>query len=200
MNVHIPLLENYYAVEVDTTTFFKEFRAHRATVFNNTVDFNTQKMYNKTEIAKLDLLYKVQKEAYRLNYFIMQNEDLVGWATGCQTDPDEYYMHNTSIFEAHRRKGLYTKILQLILHKVKEKGYQKILSKHATTNNAVIIPKLKAGFLINGMEVNEKFGVLIKLIYYFNKDVEALAKFRSGEQAISKKVAQYGRIFDNKEI
>lgn len=199
MKEHIPLLANYYAVEVDTISFFKEFKVHRATIFNNTVDFSTYKMYSEAELAKLDVLYKANKEAYRLNYFIMQNEELVGWTTGCQTDPDEFYMHNTGIFEAHRRKGLYTTILQLLMLKVKEKGYQKIHSKHATTNNAVIIPKLKAGFLINGMEVNEKFGVLVKLIYYFNKDVEAVAKFRSGEQVLSKKVAQYGRIFDTKE-
>jgi len=196
MNNHIPLLESYYAVEVDSPVFFKQFKVNRKKVFNNTVDFRTYKMYNEAEVKKLDKLYSEHEETYRLNYLIMHNEDLAGWATGCQTDPDEFYMHNTGIYEAHRRKGLYTKMLQLILSVVKEKGYQKVHSKHASTNNAVIIPKLKAGFLINGMEVNEKYGVLVKLIYYFNKDVEALARFRSGEQAISKSIAKHGRIIN----
>jgi len=195
MNNNIPLSKDYYAVEVDSKTFFKEFKVNRTKIFNNTVDFNTNKMYSKEEIEKLDKLYKDHKETYRLNYLIMHNKDLVGWATGYQTDPDEFYMHNTGIYEAHRRKGLYTKMLQLILATVKKRGYQKIHSKHTSTNNAVIIPKLKAGFLINGIEVNEKYGVLVKLIYYFNKDIEALARFRSGEQAISKHIAQHGRIF-----
>lgn len=199
MSNHIPLLKNYYAVEVDTATFFKEFRKQREKMFNNTVDFSTYKMYSEAEIAKLNILRVESKEAYRLSYFIMHNNELGGWATGCQADSDEFYMHNTGIFEQHRRKGLYTKMLQLILATVKEKGYQKVISKHATTNNAVIIPKLKAGFLINGMEVNEKFGVLVKLIYYFNKDVEAIARFRSGEQAITKNNAQHGRIFDESD-
>jgi len=197
MNNHIPLVENYYAVEVDNPTFFKNFKENSAKVFNNTVDFSTYKMYSDEEIEKLNKLYAEHKEAYRLNYFIMQNEELAGWATGYQTDANEFYMHNTGIFEQHRRKGIYSKILQLVLSTVKEKGYQKVHSKHATTNNAVIIPKLKAGFLINGMEVNEKFGILVKLIYYFNKDIEALARFRSGEQALSKKVAAHGRVFEN---
>lgn len=199
MNNHIPLLENYYAVEVNSPVFFKQFKVNRQKVFNNTVDFRTSKMYNEAEVKKLDKLYSEHKETCRLNYLIMHNEDLAGWATGCQTDPDEFYMHNTGIYEVHRRKGLYTKLLQLILSTVKERGYQKVYSKHASTNNAVIIPKLKAGFLINGIEVNEKYGVLVKLIYYLNKDIEALARFRSGEQAISKSIAKYGRIFNSSE-
>jgi len=200
MNKYIPLIKNYYAVEVDSPAFFKEFKVNRVKVFNNTVDFNTYKMYGEEEIAKLKKLYAENNEVYRLNYFIIHNDALAGWATGCQTDPDEFYMHNTGIFEQHRRKGIYTKILQLILARVKERGYQKVNSKHAATNNAVIIPKLKAGFLINGIEINEKFGVLVKLTYYFNKKIEALVRFRSGEQALTEDLAKYGRLYKNLEI
>lgn len=194
MSKHIPLTENYYAVEVDSSTFFKEFKVSRTKIFDDTVDFSTSKMYSDKEVAKLKKLYAENSEAYRLSYFIMCNDELAGWATGYQTDSDEFYMHNTGIFKQHRRKGLYTKMLPLILSEVKQKGYQKVNSKHTTTNNAVIIPKLKAGFLINGIEVNEKFGVLVKLVYYFNKDVEAVARFRSGEKALTKNLAQYGRL------
>lgn len=199
MNKHIPLLKSYYALKVDSATFFKEFKANRVKVFSNTVDFRTNKMYSEEETEKLKELYVENNETYRLSYFIMHNEGLAGWASGYQTDTDEFYMHNTGIFEQHRRKGLYTKMLQIILAKVKEKGYQKVYSKHAATNNAVIIPKLKAGFLINGLEINEKFGTLVKLIYYFNKDIEAVARFRSGEQALTKEIAQHGRIFNESE-
>lgn len=38
--------------------------------------------------------------------------------------------------------------------------------RHSATNNAVIIPKLKAGFVITSMEISDMFGVLVHLTYF----------------------------------
>ncbi len=59
-------------------------------------------------------------------------------------------------------------MLPKILQILKKQGFQKVTSRHSVTNNNVIVPKLKAGFVITGFEISEVFGLLIILTYYFN--------------------------------
>lgn len=72
-------------------------------------------------------------------------------------------MTNTGILEEHRRRGLYTALLPVVLNQLRQKGFQIVFSRHTLTNNAVIIPKLKAGFVISGFEVDDRFGTLVQL-------------------------------------
>lgn len=60
------------------------------------------------------------------------------------------------------------------------KGFQVIYSSHIATNNAIIIPKLKAGFVITSMEVKERFGTRIKLSYYTSQLRKKVVGFRVG--------------------
>ena len=66
----------------------------------------------------------------------------------------------------HRRKGIYTALMHRVIETVVEKGFQKIYSRHSVTNNDVIVPKLKAGFVISSMEISDVFGVLVHLVYF----------------------------------
>ena len=50
------------------------------------------------------------------------------------------------------------------------------------TNNAVIIPKLKAGFVISGFEVSDRFGTLVQLSYYFNPLRRKMMDVRVGQR------------------
>lgn len=52
------------------------------------------------------------------------------------------------------------------MDKIKELGFQVIYSRHVTTNSAIIIPKLKAGFVISAMELSDKFGVSVPFFGY----------------------------------
>jgi hypothetical protein len=42
------------------------------------------------------------------------------------------------------------------------------VSRHRVSNNAVIIPKLAAGFHISGLQVNDVFGLLVELNLHLN--------------------------------
>lgn len=99
-------------------------------------------------------------------YSIMHGTDVVGWCHLQQSDPDTLTMRNTAIDPAHRRKGLYTALLPIVISHARSEGYQRIVSTHHASNNAVIIPKLKAGFIITGLNINEKYGAMITLTYY----------------------------------
>jgi RimJ/RimL family protein N-acetyltransferase len=90
-------------------------------------------------------------------------------------------MCNTALHPVHRGKGLYTRILELVVRMAREKGFQLVTSKHYASNNAVIVPKLKAGFIITGMALDEKYGLMVHLTKYLHPEREKLAIIRIGE-------------------
>ncbi|MEZ0393373.1 MAG: hypothetical protein ACAH59_14230, partial [Pseudobdellovibrionaceae bacterium] len=81
-----------------------------------------------------------------------------------------------------RRKGLYTALMHEVLKRVQNLGFQIVLSRHTTTNNSIIIPKLKAGFVISAIEVSERFGTLVHLSYFFNQTRKKIMEFRAGDR------------------
>jgi hypothetical protein len=56
-------------------------------------------------------------------------------------------------------------------------------SRHTASNNRVIIPKLKVGFVLSGFEVSDQFGTLVWLRYYFNPTRRRMVDVRTGEHA-----------------
>ena len=74
-----------------------------------------------------------------------------------------------------------------------EKGFQKIYSRHMPNNNAVIIPKLKAGFVISSMELDDMFGVLVNLTYYTNKLRLKAFDYRTGNSRMSDELSKFLR-------
>ena len=90
-----------------------------------------------------------------------------------------------------QNKGIYTKLLPKILDILKGKGFQVVYSRHNASNNQILIPKLKQGFFITGMEVSDQFGTLIHLSYYFNDNRKNIIKFRTGEKKLNTTLKKY---------
>lgn len=112
-----------------------------------------------------------------------KNDELIGWCYGRQEDAHRFYMCNSGVVESHRRKGIYSALLKQTMKLLKEKGFQVIYSRHNATNNAVLIPKLKAGFRISNMELCDMFGVLVHLKYYTNPLRRKILDYRAGQLA-----------------
>jgi len=108
----------------------------------------------------------------RINLAIYNGSQLVGWSYGWQggLESASFYMANSCVIPEYRRQGLYTHLLQKVIELAQEYGFQSITSRHVAANNSVIIPKLKAGFKITGMELSEIYGNLVHLTY-FNNDL-----------------------------
>jgi hypothetical protein len=62
-----------------------------------------------------------------------------------------------------------------------ETGFQKIWSQHQMTNNRIILPKLKRGFVISGLNVNDMAGALVQLTYLANPVRKKVMQFRVGK-------------------
>ena len=102
----------------------------------------------------------------RRQWFIYHRGEVVGWTLVQQDDPFTLLMRNSAIDPAHRRRGIYSALLDLIVGYAREHGYQRIASTHSATNNAILIPKLQAGFVISGLNVDEKYGVMVHLVHH----------------------------------
>lgn len=142
--------------------------------------FHFRDALSQAELDKMKRLGERMGDPYRINLGIYHEGQFVGWSWGIQKSKETFYMCNSAVLPEHRRKGLYTAAMMAIVEEVTAKGFQQIYSRHAATNNAVIIPKLKAGFVISSFEVSDTFGVLIHLTYYSNPVRRKMLDYRVG--------------------
>jgi GNAT superfamily N-acetyltransferase len=100
-------------------------------------------------------------------------------------------MGNTGILKAHQGRGIYTSLLPHIIQILRQKGFQLISSKHHASNNRVLIPKLKAGFQITGMEIDDRYGIFVVLSYYLSERRLQFYHFRTGFQRPNEEIKKH---------
>lgn len=172
----------YSIREMDDKDFQPLWREHSAKVFDdNAPIFHVYPSLSEAEQARWKDLGQRMGKPWQLRLGVFAGEEFVGWHTGNQENASTFYMRNSAILPAHRRKGLYRALLAETLKRCQEQGFQEIYSRHVATNNDVIIPKLQAGFLITGMEVSPAFGTLVHLSYFPNPLVRKMAIYRAGD-------------------
>ena len=94
----------------------------------------------------------------------------IGWSAGRMTGASEFMMDVTGVHPDWQSKGIYTQFLRLYLPYLRDIGYERIVSYHSPTNRAVLIAKLKAGFVIGGTEFRENAGATVKLMCFLHAD------------------------------
>ena len=105
-------------------------------------------------------------------YFVFYNEqeEPIGWSYGEMRDSMTFFMSNSGILSSYRRQGLYSAFLEQFLAYLTALGYERIISNHQTNNRAVIIAKLKAGFNITAINLDERWGAQVELTYFMHHD------------------------------
>lgn len=115
----------------------------------------------------------------RWAWIVRHGDEIAGWQVSRQWDRRTAYMINTALLPPHRGKGVYSRLLPVILAHLAAQGYDLVRSHHLATNNAVIVPKLRAGFRLQGLEVDHH-GVVAVLIHSFNDLYREYMDVRSG--------------------
>lgn len=174
-------MSEYIIREVVEEEFRALYDAHKKQVFVDTHSFVLWDMLSQSELEQLEKLRFDPNSRYSIRLGVFKDKEFVGWAWGFQEDSTSFYMCNSAILPKHRRKGLYTKLIEKTLEMATNKGFQTITSRHTMTNNAVLIPKLKAGFIINKMELDDMFGALVQLSFYTNKTRRKIMDYRAGQ-------------------
>ncbi|MBI3259833.1 MAG: GNAT family N-acetyltransferase [Ignavibacteriae bacterium] len=180
---------------METTHLFGEYSFRQVTLeeiceiisqyhdefFENNIDFDVTDSLSESEKEAMKILSHNMGKPYRLNIAIFHGEQCIGWHYGWQENSEKFYMCNTAIFPEYRKQGVYSALLPHILSIIKKQGFQILYSRHHSTNNAVIIPKLRIGFVISGFEISDRFGTLVHLSYYFNPLRRKAMQFRTGD-------------------
>jgi GNAT superfamily N-acetyltransferase len=181
---HLDLLPGYSVREATVQEFGQFFRENIQHMFPSSVQFDVYAAI-PPEVAKAARDRRPLHEVYVLRWFIEYDGKVVGWTVGEEVDMETFYMRNTAILPEHRRKGVYRALLQAVIGHLAPRNYQRVTSRHAATNNAVIIPKLQAGFMITGLEISDQHGTLVNLTYFFQQARIDAIRFRTGEQRLS---------------
>lgn len=152
----------------------------RQVAFADNHDIELEKFYTEEAMYKRKALGEMVKLGYRLYLLAYVDGKLAGWSWGYQKSSTEFYMCNSAVLPEFRRKGIYKHMLETVLEKASQDGFQEITSKHHACNNEVLLPKMRKGFMISGFEINPRFGTLVTLVYFPNKQVEHVYQQRIG--------------------
>lgn len=179
-------LDNGYTIRIVEKDKFLELQGnYRDKVFQGD---HSVFPYDFLPIDEVEKIKSLKANLYKDQFAVFlgvydSSNSFVGWSYGYQENANVFYMCNSAILEEHRRQGLYTELMKANIELAKDKGFQIIYSRHNATNNAVIIPKLKAGFVISNLEMDDVFGVLVHLKYFTNETRRKIMDYRSGQLA-----------------
>lgn len=108
----------------------------------------------------------MQRLEHRVLFEDATTKELVGGYWGSQDGEGRYAMVVSVFVQAHRGKGLYSAWLPRVVEAARASGFREMYSRHRADNNAILVPKLKAGFVIAGFEVAPRWGLCIWLRKY----------------------------------
>ena len=185
------LFGSYTFKVLDNAEFGPLFRQYRPLIFQTMLDFDIQQALSLEEHTATARLRERMGTPFRLNLGLYHHQEFIGWSFGIQESAERYYMVNTGILPQHQGKGIYSALLPRILGALQHEGFQIVLSRYVATNNQVLVPKLKAGFVITGLEVSDVFGVLVHLSYFFNPLRRKVLDVRVGQARPDAEVKQY---------
>jgi GNAT superfamily N-acetyltransferase len=136
------------------------------------------RMYTEEQRTQVADLGAVLGTPLSHRVLLLDGEDVIGCYWGQQAVLGRYHMVSTIVAPAYQGRGIYRELLERVVAAVRDSGFTEIHSWHRADNNAVIVPKLRAGFLIMGFEVTTRFGVLVQLRRYLVENVELLHRYR----------------------
>lgn len=185
------LFGDYTLRVLDNAEFEPLFRQYRPVIFQTMLEFDVRQALSLEEQTATERLRERLSTAFRLNIGLYHHQEFIGWSFGIQESGHKYYMVNTGIFPQHQGKGIYSALLPRILGDLQREGFQIVYSRHVATNNQILVPKLKAGFVITGVEVSDVFGVTVQLSYFFNPLRRKVLDVRVGRARPDAEVKQY---------
>jgi len=102
--------------------------------------------------------------------FFDQDDHPIGWFYGYMEDEQTFFIDTIGLVPEVRAKGIYQAFLKQLIQYLKAAGYERLTSSHHPNNRAVLIPELKVGFNIVGLEINESAGPILRVAHPLHED------------------------------
>lgn len=171
--VHFPMAlpHGVVARSVTLATYFDVEDALEAQIFP--ANALTQRWFSLPPARRDErkqALFGLQRNTHLDAVVFYDGEAAIGWSAGRMTGASEFLMDVTGLLPAYQSQGIYRAFLMPYLAYLRAVGYERIVSYHSPSNRAVLIAKLKAGFIIAGTEFREHAGASVKLAAYLHED------------------------------
>lgn len=136
-------------------------------------------VYDDAQRARLEALGEtLGATPLRHRLAIADGDDIIGCYCGEQDGSARYYMMFTTVLPSHQGRGIYKDLLGRLVGIARDTGFVQVWSRHNADNNQVLVPKLKAGFVIAAFEVAPNYGLLVHLRRYLNDALEGMYRYR----------------------
>ena len=123
-------------------------------------------LFTPDEAARIADLDAILADRLEHRLLFESEGDVVGGYWGGQDTEGRYCMTVSVLRADWRRRGLYAALLPRVVDAATASGFREIYSRHRADNNAVLNPKLRAGFVIAAFEVAPRWGLTIHLRRY----------------------------------
>ena len=173
-------MKSFEIIRMQSSEFWKGFDEESKVQFADFLHCGFSPLYSEKEKEQIKLLKTDYREERQIFLKVTVDGNIVARSFSEQSSKDTLFMCMSFVKKEFRNQGIYKKLLQETIKLAKEMGYLKIISFHNTSNNEIIIPKLKAGFVITGIKVNAGFGTLVELTYLFSPTETDMQNFRCG--------------------
>jgi RimJ/RimL family protein N-acetyltransferase len=170
---HFPIQINpdVIAQTVDLQTYFDVEDALEPVTFPENDSTNRWfSLPSERQDERKHALFALQRKTHLDAVVFYCGEEAIGWSAGRMTGASEFMMDVTGIHPDYQGQGIYTTFLKAYLPYLRDVGYERVISYHSPTNRAVLIAKLKVGFIIAGTEFREHAGASVKLSYLLHED------------------------------
>jgi GNAT superfamily N-acetyltransferase len=178
-NIHFPakLDELVTVTAVSRQTFYEVTGQLYTHIFTPLTHLG---LYQEPE-PQTDLARKLAQQIH-YEYFVFNNEvgEPIGFSSGKVTDGQTFFMEWSGLLPAYQRRGLYSHFLDSLIPYLQALGIERVTSNHMGTNRPVLIAKLKAGFVVTGVTLDERHGMLVWLARFLEP-----ARQQGFEQAFS---------------
>jgi RimJ/RimL family protein N-acetyltransferase len=168
---HFPagLLPGLTVQAVDTATLDEVFTTIGDQIFSSYAALGNYEMPAE-RYSRADALRAIYQQTHAEWFVFYDDHRPVGWSYGMMINPSTFFMSSTGLLPQYRQRGIYTAFLRRLLPYLHQIGYERVTSNHMTNNRAVLIAKLKAGFFITGLTLDERYGAQVTLTYFFYED------------------------------
>jgi ribosomal protein S18 acetylase RimI-like enzyme len=165
------LVPGVRAIIVDSTTFWQTVASIPADEdpFASLRALGNYQMPHERD-ARAQPLQAVYDATHREFVLFMEKDRCVGWHYGTMIDPSTFFMSYSAVIKSYQQRGIYGAFLKAFLPYLYRLGYERATSNHMVTNRAVLIAKLKAGFIITGTVLDERWGAQVSMAYFFHED------------------------------
>ncbi len=156
-------------------------RDHAERLFAGVVEFRYGDLLDAGRVRRLKELESAVGRVPRYCFGAFAQGALVGVSETRQVERGTLLMNLSAVLPEERGRGHYSRLLAHVVAFARARGFQRVTSRHNAANNAVLVPKLRAGFLLSGFEISDEQGLLATLVHHLDAVRRDAHLFRTGQ-------------------